>query len=758
MKKYFVVLSVAAILGLLAGMLAFSTVSADPIIGRIIQVPVIKIDDDWETWIHIFNKSSAYEDTGVVVFFWADYSGLCPSNSPPPSGHVCMRVPWNGVWTLKSAISAGSKSAIIFAIDTDNFEDACLAGNAVTHIDAWWETWADEYAGEELAVVVDRKGPNDFDTVVSASYTGISEEMEGAGPPHKYFAPYMMKGYHDLDTIMYIQNSGKICTSVWIYFEEQGVCESIYSEHIEQIAPGETYIATVPAALSASWLGSAYIEATQPLGIVVDQTSLAPSADRGMLLSWRGQPYEPSENDGVWDTEVYGDLIFREWSGWNTSVQVQNLTDISQPTFVTASFQDNSGDEILFLADWICPGGSETFYLPLVTDLGFDYWGAVEIKSHAQVDWPGGTHDGAPIFAIVDLKNATRGQGGAYNAHPRFEKEDAWDLSLPLLAKKHQNVTSLFVIRNNSNCTKILPEIKFKNEEGRVVCILNSSWLHPKHSSLIDLANIGCLTDGWVGAAEIQVREVEQLCYPPTDVIMPSAIAVNRVPPGVTPLGDETRVYEAFPIQNYCIPQCFFPLTGRVTDEADAPLVGATVTVTTTLWCNAEWSGSATTGADGKYTLSVPGIDDVKAFVDGLYITPVKSGYIITGTTPFTTTVSVLCNLAKDITQTDDPVVLMYKGDTVSGVVWYDPVDDTLTYPDEAIADATVELWLGTTMVASTTSSAQGIYSFNGLKKPSKVYTIKATKDALASDGTDNLTTASPYTAFTAHSVNVRLY
>ena len=40
---------------------------------------------------------------------------------------------------------------------------------------------------------------------------------------------------------------------------------------------------------------------------------------------------------------------------------MQNLTKISQPTFVTVDFMNNSGDEILFLADRIYPVGSETF-------------------------------------------------------------------------------------------------------------------------------------------------------------------------------------------------------------------------------------------------------------------------------------------------------------------------------------------------------------------------------------------------------------
>ena len=65
--------------------------------------------------------------------------------------------------------------------------------------------------------------------------------------------------------------------SARIYFQEHGVCRFIYDEHIEQIAPGETDVTTVPGTLSALWLGPAYIESDVPLGIVVDQTSLARS-------------------------------------------------------------------------------------------------------------------------------------------------------------------------------------------------------------------------------------------------------------------------------------------------------------------------------------------------------------------------------------------------------------------------------------------------------------------------------------------------
>ena len=43
-----------------------------------------------------------------------------------------------------------------------------------------------------------------------------------------------------------------------------------------------------------------------------------------LLTSW-ARPYKDSE-----DTLFYADLIYREWSGWDVGIQVQNLTRQSQ--------------------------------------------------------------------------------------------------------------------------------------------------------------------------------------------------------------------------------------------------------------------------------------------------------------------------------------------------------------------------------------------------------------------------------------------
>jgi hypothetical protein len=314
----------------------------------------------------------------------------------------------------------------------------------------------------------------------------------------------------------------------------------------------------VPAALGAEWLGSIYIESDEPLGIVMDQTSFLPSDDRGALLTYEAFPYDLTR-DKVW----YADLVWREISGWEASIQVQNLTQDSKPTFVTVEFFDQSGDSILFLGEWVCLHGGATFYLPAVVDLGMQYAGAAVIESHGQVDYPGGMHDGEPIFAVVDLKktkvydeNLHRWrhtvpgeiQGGAYNARAESDKGGPGPIWLPFLskAKNDRGVTSLIAIRNNSNCNNIAIELEVRKGTGSVITYVSNFWLNTGHVKLIDFANVGSLQPGFLGSGTVEVVNAEQLCdldhdgQPDQELVMPSVVVVNKG----AGAGDITAVYK----------------------------------------------------------------------------------------------------------------------------------------------------------------------------------------------------------------------
>jgi hypothetical protein len=379
--------------------------------------------------------------------------------------------------------------------------------------------------------------------------------MEGSGPPYQYFVPYAMRQYYNLDTKMIIQNSGQRCTSVWLHYQKQGEsCNFNYSEHVEQLAPGESVQKRVPEALGVGWLGSVYVTANEPLGIIVDQISFPPSVDRGVLLTYRARPYRLTM-----DTLFYAGLVFRELSGWEASIQVQNLTQESLPTFVTVEFFDNSGDSILFLGNWVCPAGGATFYLPAIAGLGVEYAGAAVIQSHSQVSYPSSEETaGQPIFAVVDLKKAADyyvdemdAQGGSYNAYAESEGKGASAIVFPFLAKDYQAVTSLIAVRNHANCNDIRLKVEMRDEMGVIVSSVGDFWLRAGHLELIDLTSVDSVVPGFAGTGIVEVTEVQQLCDMDGDgnvdqePLMPSATVVNK---GTGP-GDITWVYEGIPVR-----------------------------------------------------------------------------------------------------------------------------------------------------------------------------------------------------------------
>ncbi len=271
MKKLCLVLTVALALGLLVGLTTSTAVSA-AYPGKKIQVPSINVEDGWSTWIHTQNLGD--EDTGAIVFFWGEYSGLCPSNSPGPIAHACQRIVKNGVWTLRSAIPTEAKAAIIYSVDKDVFDEACQeSGDAVGDTSAWMQ-WRSEYqgTGQPVAVVVLRFGPNDS----SSAYIGISEAMEGT-PPYEYYALYLVKEYQGENAQLSIQNSGDYCVSVWI--EYRGDCGLVHIQNVEALAPGEALHISLEdiEEIPTNWLGTAFIRATQPLGVVVEHVNVPPT-------------------------------------------------------------------------------------------------------------------------------------------------------------------------------------------------------------------------------------------------------------------------------------------------------------------------------------------------------------------------------------------------------------------------------------------------------------------------------------------------
>ena len=519
-----------------------------------IQLPVLFLDDGWETWIQVQNVGDDY--TKVVMELWEESDGSCQPQEPVKRECSNILAP-GAAWTWKFDETypgiANIRSAIVYSVvpgtePTDCFGDGTLV------------------PGQPIAVTVQStKKDADFRSSV---YTGISDWL-GMGPDpatgaYMYYAPLVFNngGGYGWTSDIWIQNSGDECTSVEIWYHSE--CENWEIAEILALAPGESALAPKP---SWSGIGSAWIRSTEPLGIIVD----AQDATKTMLLTYRAQPVQyqyPKKSDYLRGSyENYGPLVYRGYEGWDAGVQVQNLSSTTN-ALVKVYFLDGSGDIITTLVDWICKRGSQTFYLPAVNNLPGSYVGQFRVASQ---NWhtPGDKTVRPPkVLSVVNLINYNTGQGLSYNALP---EQKAWNevttvsgttqIALPFLVKqKHDPFeptgstwTSKIALTNlvhYSSFDDVVVSVDFFDQNGFLYRICEK--LNPKDVDYIDLDNYGVLPPGWMGSALITIQ-----CTAPTDKDGRSmgigAVVVNMAEGYAS--GDLTTGYEAFPItQEWPVP------------------------------------------------------------------------------------------------------------------------------------------------------------------------------------------------------------
>jgi hypothetical protein len=377
----------------------------------------------------------------------------------------------------------------------------------------------------------------------------MSSQIEETTPPYTYFAPLAMKNYWGLDTELAIQNSGQSCTSISLAWMEYQTCNIQYSQDIATLAPGEAIRVRVPpvAELNGNelWLGSARISAGRPLDIILDETSLGSGQNRAVLKTTRVEPCD----HGPRGLELYGPMIFREISGWSSTVSVQNLSPLSE-TWVTVKFLDASGSSVLSVSNWVCANGSLHFYLPAYTEQGLDYVGAVAIESLEREQ-----HAPQPISAVVGLnkdivyeptipgyRHTLPGevQGFRYNAIPRSLVEGVNTIALPFLIK-NETITSAISIRNNNNCNKLAATLDIYDGTGILASVPIS--IDPEEVEYVAMDFIGVPQFAGSGILRFSVDEI--LCgeeVPGAEVSMPSVVVVNRGTQADA--GDTTSAYE----------------------------------------------------------------------------------------------------------------------------------------------------------------------------------------------------------------------
>jgi len=320
----------------------------------------------------------------------------------------------------------------------------CEGGNAYADFKRAWDadgTYAGiplgQAKGGAIAVEVDRACPGSADAGVraSASYQGVAlhDTVVRAGPDVDltYALPLVYSSVDTFATTLYLQNASSECASVEVVAQARDDCAQDKPCGRFDIPAGHMVPIDTVRCTGTDWQGSFKVHSSRPLAIVAD------IAGRDILSTYNAEPLDVHDPDlgtesSAGSRVLYGPLTYSEYQGWDTGVQVFNMSD-DYAAKIKVYFFDRSGDIVTTLVDWVCPLGSQTFFLPVVNELSGNWVGSVRVESQ---DWmnPGGSdipdHDITAIATLIRYERSDRAKAIAGAAYNLLTESDAFDWRL----------------------------------------------------------------------------------------------------------------------------------------------------------------------------------------------------------------------------------------------------------------------------------------------------------------------------------------
>jgi len=514
-------------------------------------------DEVCDTWVTAQNVGANFTAVSLVLF---GAPGFCAPQAAGPLKIECSGIlkpgsSWN---FLGAQIPAGAKSAQAFGFSTKMLSDLGL--DDVIGFDDIIASYfcenaffgivgdADDYRrfklaydtggvfagipmdlaiGEPLAIEVYRRcvGPDSPGTITS-KYGAISGRRLGVYDPvyggHTTYVPLLYAGASGYESWMYMQNNGLECSTVEIWFQQQDTCLRATICEVFTLSPGETYQWAASDCVGPGWVGSAWIRTSQPMAIAIDH--IAP----GLLMTYTaGHGFLRYTFDGEYTFNpasqvAYGPLVFSEYQGWDTGIVVQNLSHVVNAK-VKVYFLDRSGDIVTTLVDWVCPRGSQSFFLPAVADLPGNWVGSVRVESQKWTTPGGPTVEAPPVQGVVqlvqypDIQRLSTNEGIAYNL---LQEYDAYDWQLGNMRGGSGSGTTVLavphLVKDLSN-TGVTDEVAITNFipvpgfTDFAIYIYDSNGLldyvcqklNEKQVEYIDLATWGYVNNGFKGSAII---------------------------------------------------------------------------------------------------------------------------------------------------------------------------------------------------------------------------------------------------------------
>ena len=170
------------------------------------------------------------------------------------------------------------------------------------------------------------------------------------------------------------------------------------------LAPGKSVRVdlTEDAGFPEGAVGSVWIDATH----AVVATAFRHKAETGMMLTTNAQPRTDSIGilslaNGLYidPLEKFGPLVFRDYNGWNTGINIANLS--SENNRVTVTYYNYAGNVVASEAVTIPPRAMEYVYTPATGNFGLGENQVTAVRI-------GGEH---PLVAAIDEVKYLGGQG-----------------------------------------------------------------------------------------------------------------------------------------------------------------------------------------------------------------------------------------------------------------------------------------------------------------------------------------------------------
>ncbi len=278
----------------------------------------------WASGIQIQNQSELADANITITFYWA----VGTANA----GNVA--------FTFNDVIDAGKSKTYYVPTHIPGLPSDFVGSAVVT-------------ADQPVAAILNTTRTDSVDKRIGAA-TGV------LSPATKVYAPYLRKNYYGRDSYIAIQNTGDQPATVTVtYYDRVTGDEIAAAQETHQIPAYTTKIsyqdanANLPAGGgSASFHGSAVIEGTQPLAVVVNNANAGTSPQSSGFESYNGM------TTGA--TKLYMPKLTVNYYDYQSSFTVQNTGNVATPVNVTYTF---GGTTYTHSNPSLAPGAAWPVYL-----------------------------------------------------------------------------------------------------------------------------------------------------------------------------------------------------------------------------------------------------------------------------------------------------------------------------------------------------------------------------------------------------------